>query len=61
MDYNIFKKKVKKIRHHPTDILRIVARRGARLCDKRSAERNTNREGVASGSATQKNNIIKQK
>ena len=33
MDYNIFKKKVKKIRHHPTDILRIVAWRGARLAD----------------------------
>ena len=30
-----------------------VARRGARLCDKRSAERNTNGEGEASGSATQ--------
>ena len=27
-------------------------RRGARLCDKRSAERNTNREGVAAGGAT---------
>ena len=30
----------------------IVARRGAHLCDKRSAEQNTNREGEASGGAT---------
>ena len=29
-----------------------VARRGASLCEERSEERNTNREGVASGSAT---------
>ena len=29
-----------------------VARRGARLCEEQREERNTNREGVASGSAT---------
>ncbi len=32
-----------------------VAGRGARLCDERSEERNTNREGEASGHATTKN------
>ena len=30
----------------------LLCGRGARLCDKRSEERNTNREGVASGRAT---------
>jgi hypothetical protein len=32
----------------------MVARSGARLCEEQREERNTNREGVASGSATKK-------
>ena len=31
---------------------KFIARRGARLCEERSEERNTNREGEALGSAT---------
>ena len=30
----------------------MLRQRGARLCEERSEERNTNREGVASGGAT---------